>query len=131
MKKSQFKKWTIAALALCTSIGIHSAGATEELLSQTSMESQIVRRNFESLASCVFERIYTREQSGLKKTDLISNGIIRISLDTGSVTYWTLTFTRVSPTQTKVDLTTVRTMWGPVRTGSVTKLLPDVRACEN
>jgi hypothetical protein len=101
-------------------------------LSREPLRTQVFVADYQKLADCTFGRLYASSsdiganKTDLKKTDLISSGMVRIILDNGQSTYWTLTFSRESTISTKVVL--VPSVWGPLTAG-IEHIFPEVEAC--
>lgn len=114
---------TVPILLLGLTVGACAGGDT---LSQAAVTSVTIRGDYRAVASCSYERLDRSMGTGIKKVDL--QGSSRVALESGGVRYWELVFTPQEGRQTRVDYSTVNTMWG-ADTSKAGQILGELRAC--
>lgn len=102
-----------------------TACAGGDMLSQAAVTSVTIRGGYRAVASCSYQRLDASQGTGIKKVDL--QGSSRVALESGGIRYWELVFTPQG-TQTRVDYSTVNTMWG-ADTTRASQILGDIQAC--
>jgi hypothetical protein len=97
-------------------------------LEQAPIISEVLHGDYRSIAECAYERIDKLGETGVKKIDLPSAKKTKLLLDQNGVRYWEITFTGAGKATTSVEMSVVRTMWGPSKQYAE-KLMPEVRQC--
>lgn len=103
------------------------SGERGTLLGPVEVLVQNYKADYQLLATCSFQRLDARSDGGLKKTDLPSAGIIKLTVASSGVRYFDATFTRIGPKETKVAIDTAQTMWGPYP--GAQKAMDEIAAC--
>lgn len=116
--------------AAIISILCMQVSAQAQVLDQAPIVSETLRGEYQALAECAYERIDRIGETGVKKTDLPGSKRAKLSLDQSGVRYWEITFTGTGKNQTSVEMSVVRTMWGPSEQYA-RNIMPEVRKCQH
>jgi hypothetical protein len=106
-----------------------SPAMAQGMLEQAPAGTLALNGDYRQIAECAFERIDRVAGTGVKKTDLPGMKKARISLESGGVRYWEIVVSASGAQSATVEMSVVRTMWGP-STKYADQLLPEVAACE-
>lgn len=116
------------AAALFFSVAV-SSPALGQVLDQAPIVSETLNGDYQAIAECAYERIDKLGETGVKKTDLPKSFRSKLSLDQSGVRHWEITFSGTENRKlTVVEMSVVRTMWGPSKQYAE-KIMPEVRRC--
>lgn len=106
-----------------------SSPALSQVLDQAPIVSETLSGDYQSIVECAYERIDKLGETGVKKTDIAKSYKSKLSLDQSGVRYWEITFSGAENRKlTVVEMSVVRTMWGPSKQYAE-KIMPEVRKC--
>ena len=120
----------IATLSVVLALSGCAPGYGVSLQSAPVDQTETFNVEYRRLAECSYVKLEKIFSSMLKKTDLYSEGKVRIAADGDMrMRYWELVFSNQGQNQTLVSLTTTKSMWGSDAGGGGNKVLPEVKSC--
>lgn len=114
-----------AAVIGCA-LALAGCGAGTQGLSQVPQQSGTSRADYQVLAACAARKL---DATGVSKSDMLSERLIRLSLDSGGVRYWEVMFRARADRGTDWTASTPNTMWGAFR-GPTDEVVAAITGCE-
>lgn len=98
-------------------------------LEQAPINSAVMRGDYQRLATCAYHKFTDGTSNVMQKNDFPEIKQSRLAMMSGSLKGWELTFTQSTASQTRVELTSAQTIWGPDKL-TTRNVIADVRTCE-
>lgn len=116
---------TLVALCGCAA----SDGQQHSPLSQAPIDTVELKGDYQKLAGCSYSKFVDGTAAVVQRNEFPESKQTRLAAMGGNLKAWELIFTQVNRSTTKVELTSVQTMWGPDKL-STKDVMATVRQCE-